>query len=181
VISEIMYNPDWPADSPYTNDQYEYVELHNISGEAVTLFDYEKGKPWAFSDGIEFVFPAGKPVTLPPGGYLLIVKDPVAFSWRYPNVPAEKILGPYDGRLDDAGERLELAMPGEVDGSGTPYYIRVDRVNYSDGKHPQDVAGSVDLWPMEPDGGGQSLTRKVASDYGSDPENWTTAIPSPGE
>jgi len=72
-------------------------------------------------------------------------------------------------------------MPGDADESGTPYYIRVDRVNYSDGSHPEDCPGGVDLWPTAPDGGGKSLTRKVLTDYGNDPDNWTTAIPSPGE
>ncbi|MHC4206275.1 MAG: lamin tail domain-containing protein, partial [Planctomycetota bacterium] len=35
VISEIMYNPDWPDGGSYTNDQYEYIELQNISAEPV--------------------------------------------------------------------------------------------------------------------------------------------------
>ncbi|MBC8217068.1 MAG: lamin tail domain-containing protein, partial [Planctomycetes bacterium] len=181
VISEIMYNPDWPVGSPYTGDQYEYIELHNVSAEAVTLYDYEKAGPWEFSDGIEFTFPAEPAVTIAPGGYLLIVKDPIAFAWRYPDVPAEVVLGPYDGSLNNAAERLELSMPGDIDKSGELYYVRLDRVTYSDGTHPADVPGAVDLWPMESDGGGQSLTRKVASDYGNDPDNWTASAPSPGE
>jgi len=181
VISEIMYNPDWPVDSPYTGDQYEYIELHNVTAEAVTLYDHEEGQPWEFSDGIEFTFPAEPVITIAPGGYLLIVKDPIAFAWRYPGVPAEKILGPYDGRLNNAGERLELIMPGDIDQSGKLYYVRVDRVAYSDGAHPEDVPGAVDLWPTESDGNGQTLTRKVVSDYGNDPDNWIASVPSPGE
>ncbi|KPK36841.1 MAG: hypothetical protein AMJ65_15695, partial [Phycisphaerae bacterium SG8_4] len=59
--------------------------------------------------------------------------------------------------------------------------IRVDRVVYSDGTHPENAPGAVDLWPTEPDGGGQSLTRMVASGYGNDPDNWTALVPSPGE
>jgi hypothetical protein len=181
VISEIMYNPDWPLESPYTDDQYEYVELQNIGDEPVTLYDYDKAESWKFSDGIEFTFPADPAVTIAPGGYLLIVKDPTAFAWRYPDVSADKILGPYEGRLNDAGERLELIMPGDVDGSDKLYFVRVDRVVYSDGSHPAGIPGSVDLWPTEPDGNGQSLARKVATDYGNDPDNWIVAAPSPGE
>ena len=181
VISEIMYNPDWPIDGSYTNDQYEYVELQNITAEPVTLYDYDKGASWEFTDAIDFAFPAESPVTIPAGGYLLVARDPAALSWRYPGVGADKILGPYDGRLSDAGESLELAMPGDVDASGGRYYIRVDRVNYSDGSHPEDVPGSVDLWPADADGGGQSLTREVPADYGNDPENWTASLPSPGD
>jgi hypothetical protein len=114
-----MYHPDWPAGGSYTNDQYEYIELHNITSAPVTLYRYDKGEPWKFTDGVEFTFPDETPVTIAAGGY--------------PGVPAEKILGPYDGKLSNAGERLELGMPGDVDKYGKRYYIRVDRVNYSDG------------------------------------------------
>ncbi len=180
VINEIMYNPDWPDGGSYTNDQYEYIELHNISAEPVTLYDYDKAQPWKFSDGIDFTFPDDVPVTIPAGGYLLVVKEPEVFAWRYPAVPVDKILGPYSGKLNNAGERLELSMPGDVDEFGTRYYIRIDRVSYSDGSHPEDCPGGVDLWPSAPDGGGKSLTRKISADYGNDPDNWTASVPSPG-
>jgi hypothetical protein len=180
VINEIMYNPSWPVGGSYTNDQYEYVELHNISSEAVTLYDFEKGLPWKFTDGIDFTFPADVPVTISAGGYLLVVKDPEAFAWRYPDVPVENILGPYSGSLSNAGERLELSMPGDVDGSGTVYHIRVDRVSYSDGSHPENCPGGVDLWPTTPDDGWVSLSRVSPQNYGNDPDNWTASSPSPG-
>jgi hypothetical protein len=181
VISEIMYNPDWPEGGSYTNDQYEYIKLQNISAEPVTLFRYDKGEPWKFTDGIEFTFPTDNPVTIGDGGYLLVVKKPAAFSWRYSNVPVDKILGPYEGNLSNAGESLELSMPGDVDKEGVRQYIRIDRVNYSDGSHPENCPGGVDLWPVEADGDGMALTRKVPSDYGNDPGNWTASAPSPGE
>jgi hypothetical protein len=71
-------------------------------------------------------------------------------------------------------------MPGDVGLSGDVHYIRVDRVNYSDGSHPESTVGSVDSWPMEADGDGASLTRKVLTDYGNDPDSWIGAAPSPG-
>jgi hypothetical protein len=111
----------------------------------------------------------------------VVIKNLAAFSWRYPAVRADKILGPYDGKLSNAGERLELSMPGDFDKFGVRQYIRVDRVNYSDGSHPEDSLGSVDLWPIGPDGYGQSLTRKVSTDYGNDPANWVASTPSPSE
>jgi hypothetical protein len=174
VISEIMCNPDWPVGGSYTNDQYEYIELQNVSADPVTLYNYDSSEPWKFTDGIEFTFPADPPVTIVAGGYLLVVQKPEAFSWRYPAVPAEKVLGPYDGKLSNAGESVELSMPADVDNQGERYYIRIDRVNYSDG------SGLDDLWPAEPDGQGQSLTRQVPTDYGNDPDNWTASVPSPG-
>ena len=181
VINEIMYNPDWPDGSPYTNNQYEYIELHNISTEPITLYDYETGEPWKFTDGIEFIFPVDVPVTIPAGGYLLLAKNPAAFSWRYPEVPAEIFLGQYDGSLSNSGERLELNMPGDVDKEGVHRYIRVDRVNYSDGSHPENCPSRTDLWPTESDGQGASLTRKIATDYGNDPDNWIASSSSPSE
>lgn len=180
VINEIMYHPDWPeGGSLYNNDEFEYIELRNIIDANVNLYDSE-GNPWKFTDGIEFTFPAGPPITIPAGGYLLVVKNPEAFSWRYPNVPEWSILGPYDGQLNNAGEKVEISKPGDESG-GTRYYIRVDRVSYSDGSHPEDCPGGIDLWPTEADGDGNSLTRIDPNLYGNDVVNWDANDPSPGE
>jgi hypothetical protein len=190
VINEIMYNPDPPANSSYDNDDFEYIELHNISDVPVTLYDAISGEPWKFTDGIEFSFPTDPPVTIQAGGYLLIVKNPEAFrlrvrveaapaeslAQRWQAIPADKVLGPYEGRLDNSGEKVEISKPGDVDQFGTRYYIRVDRVNYSDGSHPV----GEDLWPSQADGGGKSLTRKVPQEYGNDVVNWKAGEPSPG-
>jgi len=181
VISEIMYNPEWPDGGSYTNDQYEYIELQNISAEPVTLYRYDKAEPWKFTDGIEFTFPANSPVTIDAGGYLLIVNKPAAFLWRYPDVPDGIILGPYDGNLSNTGENLELSMPGDVDKDGMLHYIRIDRVKYSDGSHSENCPGNFDFWPIEADGNGGALKRRISSEYGNDPENWTASAPSPGE
>ena len=94
--------------------------------------------------------------------------------------PFRKIVGPYDGKLSNSGEKLQLSMPGDIDAAGERHYIRVDRVNYSDGSHHEDAPGSLDLWPIQPDGGGKSLRRRSPADYTNDPENWTAAPPSPG-
>ncbi|MGD2095217.1 MAG: lamin tail domain-containing protein [Phycisphaerales bacterium] len=166
VINEIMYNPSWPEGGSYTNEQYEYIELYNISSGPVNL------EGWRFTDGIDFTFPVG--VSIPAGGYLLVVKHPEAFMWRYPTVPSDIIYGPYNGNLSNAGERLELSKDSDSD-------VRIDRVSFSDGSHPEDFPGGVDLWPVEADGSGQSLTRRVPSDYGNDPDNWIASAPSPGQ
>jgi hypothetical protein len=72
-----MYHPDWPAGGSYENDQYEYIELYNTSSGSVTLYDYAEGEPWKFTDGIDFTFPASpNEVTVPAGGYILVVKNP---------------------------------------------------------------------------------------------------------
>jgi len=180
VISEIMYNPDWPEIGSYGNDRYEFIELHNTTTEAVKLWREDKNLPWKFTEGIDYTFP-GWPdeVEIPIGGYIVVVRDANAFAERYPAVPAEKVFGPYSGQLDNNGERVELSQPGDMDIFGRQHYIRIDRVTYSDGSHPDDEPGSVDLWPPEPDGGGKSLTRVTPKLYGNDPNNWTAEIPSP--
>ena len=162
VITEIMYNP------VTGNQEQEYVELYNAAQDPVALFDAE-GTPWAFTDGIAFTFPPG--ITMPADGRLLVVKDPALFALTYPNVPGDvQVLGPYEGRLSNAGEKLELSMPGDVDALGVQQYIRIDRVNYDD-EAP---------WPSQPDGGGSSLTRLHLLDYGNDVINWHAASPTPG-
>jgi hypothetical protein len=181
VISEIMYHPDWPDGGSYTNDQYEYVELQNISAEPVKLYRDDKAEPWKFTDGIEFTFPADVPAIIPAGGYILIVKKPTAFLWRYPDVPTDIIFGPYEGNLSNAGESLELSMPGDVDNEGICQYVRVERINFSDGSHPENCPGLIDLWPTESDGQGRSLVRRVYTVYGNIPDNWIAASASPGQ
>ena len=171
VINEIMYNP------PSGNQNEEYVELHNITSSSVTLYDYITSQPWKFTDGIELTFPSVSPVTIPAGGYLLVVKDAAAFTACYGTPPVGVQMLPYEsGNLDNAGEKVEISMPGDVDGSGIRYYIRVDRVNYSDGSHP---LGS-DPWPAAADGAGHSLHRKGPALYGNDVANWRSAAPTPG-
>ncbi len=177
VISEIMYHPDWPVEGNHTNDEYEYIELYNISTEDVNLYDGYEGAPWKFTDGIDYTFP--DEVNIPAGGRIVVVKDIDAFTWRYPGVPTNIIHGPYSGWLANGGEKVELSKPGD-EYLGTRYYIRVDRVSYSDGSHPQDCPGGVDLWPIEADGSGDSLASIDPNLYGNDPNNWAAASPSPG-
>jgi hypothetical protein len=146
------------------------------------LYDDIEGEPWKFTEGIDFTFPAGpNAVTIDPNDYVVIVKNPTAFFWRYPGAPADKVLGPYDGQLSNSGEQIELGKPGDVDANGIRYYIRVDRVKFSDGSHPENCPGGVDLWPTLADGIGFCLLRKVPSDYGNDVDNWTISLGSPGE
>jgi hypothetical protein len=177
VINEIMYNPQ-------SGDQkQEFVELRNIGPVAVTLYDFNEAEPWKFTSGIDYTFPGYPGFMIPAGGYVLIVKDITAYIDKYGMPPDGVIpLGAYDGKLSNSGERLELSMPGDIDEFGSRHYIRADRVDYSDGSHPEDEPGGVDLWPTGPDGGGASLSRVTAELYGNDPNNWAASYPpTPGQ
>jgi hypothetical protein len=176
VINEIMYHPDAPADA-------EYVELLNTSSSPVTLYDATEQAPWRFADdlGVELLLPTNPPVTLAAGEYLLLVKDLSQFSSKYTPAAGVKILAWTMGNLADSTSKIQLSKPGTLETDGKRHWIRVDRVVYSDGSHPQDFAGNTDPWPVKADGQGSSLSRTTSAAYGNDAANWHAATPSPGK
>jgi hypothetical protein len=110
-----------------------------------------------------------------------LARDLTSFTTRYGGMPpGVQVLEGYSGWLSNSGERLQIGMPGDVDDIGRRQYIRIDRVTYSDGSHPQDVPGGVDYWSFMADGFGYSLSRRVPGNYGNDVANWKGAAPSPG-
>lgn len=180
VINEIMYNPLSP-DGATANNVDEFVELLNISGSSVGLFDpAHPENRWVLRGGVIYSFPAN--TTVPAGAAIVIVSfDPAdapqltAFRAKY-SVPANTlILGPYLGRLGNGGDEVELyqpdppQLPGQPDAGFVPY-IRVDKVNYAD----------TAPWPTTADGTGNSLQRKTAAAFGNDPANWNGAAPTAG-
>ncbi len=161
VISEIQYHPNEAADP--------FVELENLTGVEVALHDPAfPTNTWRLA-GAGFTFPMG--AVLPPHGRCLVAGiDPEAFRARY-GVPASvAVYGPYGGTLQNSGERLELQSPDAPSSNGVAYFV-VDGVRYND-KAP---------WPVEADGFGASLQRRLPSAYGDDPTNWFAALPSPGQ
>jgi len=178
VISEIMY-------SPVPMGEAEYVELLNISAAPVTLYDDARGTPWRFTDdpddpGITFLFPMASPVTLGPGGRVVLTRNALALEDSFA-VPAGAVVLEWGGgKLSNGGDKIELSKPGDAEDDGEPPWIRVDRVVYSDGSHGTDFASGVDPWPLGADGGGWSLHRTISTAYGNDPANWHAAEPSPG-
>jgi len=174
VINEIMYHPAFNADA-------EYVELRNISGGPVTLFDPVQMEPWRLTDdvSVDLWLPAGVPMTLQANEYLLLVRDAPAMR-RY-SVPTGVQTLPWGGgKLDNRGGTLRLLKPGDVDRAGTRYWIEVDRIDYSDGSHGQGFPGGRDPWPIDTDGYGLSLSRLFPTRYSNDPNNWQAAVPTPG-
>jgi hypothetical protein len=123
-VSEIMYHPS-DGDGSADRDS-EYIELTNVGTATVDLGLVR------FTDGIDFVFPDFE---LAPGTYCLVVADRVTFETEYgPDLP---VVGQYEGRLSNGGERIEL-----VDALGAT----IQHFAYEDG------------WFDTTDGGGCSLT-----------------------
>jgi hypothetical protein len=106
AISELMYHPaDPPAGSPYSESDFEFLELRNVSNRLLDLAGHE------FSAGIAFRFDATNRFrTLAPGQRLLLVSHQDAFLTRHPGL-ADLIAGQFEGNLADEGERLALTGP----------------------------------------------------------------------
>ncbi|RPJ39071.1 MAG: lamin tail domain-containing protein, partial [Planctomycetaceae bacterium] len=152
VISEIMYHP---AEDPLTQDEtLEFIELYNERPVSEEL-----GK-WAFTNGIEYTF---EPNTLlGPRQYLVIAYDPNAIKATY---GITNVVGPFTGRLDNDGERIDLSnASGGI----------VLTVRYND----------TDPWPTSPDGTGHSLIFTKLSGAPEEASSWsasTTIDGSPGK
>ena len=160
VINEIMYHP--------VSEDAEYIELLNITGSSVTLYDGTTFEPWKITDGFDYLFP-DPAISLGAGQFMILAKDLALFNTTYPGVTCQKYEWD-DKSLSNGGERIELGMPGDVNDIGLRQYIRIDRVNYDD----------EGLWPTAPDGSGPGLSRIDSTLYGNDPNNWQSAAASPG-
>ena len=152
-ISEVMYNPAAPV-GPETNvferSDFEFVELRNAGPVTVGLAGLR------FIDGIEYDFSQAARNFVSPGEHVVLVKNMAAFTNRY-GTSGIRIIGEYEGNLNDGGEQIRL-----VDGLGRTNAL----FTYSDGRG----------WPLAADGAGHSLVPLVMDsqtngllDYGG---NW---------
>ena len=176
VISEIHYQPLGGG-----VDLDEFIELHNISGATVLLYDVDfPTNSWRVRTGVTFDFPLS--LSMPAGGYLLLVSfDPVTnpiqladFRARFAVPESVPVLGPFAGRLSNSGEEVRLLQPDHPEGPGpneglVPYEL-VEAIEY----------GIAAPWPAGAAGTGSSLQRTTESVYGNEPLNWFAAAPNPG-
>lgn len=120
VINEIHYN---------SNDETsaeEFIELYNPEENAIDV------SGWIISDAVEFSIPDG--TFIPANAYLVIGGNPATLN----SVFGITALGPWEGRLRNTGEEIDLR-----DASGGLQ----DQVDYNDG-FP---------WPTGARGGGGSI------------------------
>lgn len=106
-ITELMYHPDAVAGNTNAAEEFEYIELTNIStNQSVNLSGVR------FVAGIEFDFTHAGGSSLTPGQRVVVVRNGLAFAARYGwNLPL--VAGQYVGSLENSGERIRL-----VDASG---------------------------------------------------------------
>jgi hypothetical protein len=177
VLNEIMYHP--PDINALDNTRDEFVELKNITGAAVALYDpaYPSNR-WRLRGGVDFDFPAN--TILAPNATLIVVSFNPSnttaldeFKNTYGITSAVTILGPWSGQLANSSEEIELLRPDApqlppASDAGFVPYLLTERVVYAD----------LPPWPAVADGSGWSLQRVSGSGYGNDPTNWVGAPPS---
>jgi hypothetical protein len=181
VINEIMYAPPPFGLDPDTAD--EYIELRNVSGQSVPLFDPQHAtNVWQLDGAVQYRFPTG--TTLLPWSYVLLVgfdpgHDPASLNWfrtRYGLDASTPILGPWQGHLGNQGERVALYQPDEPRTppstiAGFVPQVLVEEVNYA----------PLPPWPAGADSTGNSLQRIASLAFADDPANWSASSPSPGK
>ncbi|MCL4179633.1 MAG: lamin tail domain-containing protein [Verrucomicrobia bacterium] len=181
VINELMYDP-LPVYGTNNNTRDEFIELRNISAQAVALYDPNAPtNTWRLRGGVDFDFPRN--LTLGVNEHLVVVGfDPMlrpgdlnAFRAVYGIGPEVMVVGPYAGRMDNMGEAVRLQKPDPAQtlpgpDFGLVPYVLVDEVEFA----------NAAPWPMGANRTGKSIERTVSSAYGNDPVNWRTVSPSPG-
>src|SRR4029453_11338404 len=74
-VTELMYNPMRPAGSPYTDDDFEYIELKNTGATPLDLTGIRL-------EGVaSFLFPSAPPLAA--GARTVVVSNLAAFQPRY--------------------------------------------------------------------------------------------------
>lgn len=148
LINEIHYDP--PDLGFEAGSLREFVEIVNASDTTVFLAGHR------FTRGIDYVFPDG--VVLGPGEFLVVAKTPTHPIWD--NFPA-RVVGPFDGKLSNDGERIRLEAP---DG------VAIEDFTYAN-SFP---------WPAGADGYGRSLERLRQDLPASDYHNWRASLTDNG-
>jgi len=100
-VTEIMYNPSPLPGVNSDAQQFEYVELKNISATSTLNLSGVR-----FTNGIYFNFTGSAVTSLAPGQTVLIVRNQSAFVARYGG--GFNLAGEFSGALNNGGEQLRL-------------------------------------------------------------------------
>ena len=144
VFNEIMYHP-------LTNESaLEWVELHNQMAVDMDL------SGWALDNSIHYTFPDGTVVA--GGGYLVVAVSPATLMAA---TGLTNVLGPFNGRLSNAGETIELRN--------------------NNGRLMDSVSYGVDGdWPVGCDGTGPSLAKYDEDSASDNAANWRMSTQAGG-
>ncbi len=140
VINEIFFNP------PSEDDEDEFVELHHRGNTPAPLTG------WRLRGGIQFDFPPG--LTLQPGGFLVVARNPDRLKANHPTLPASAVVGGYSGSLGNGGDVIRLSKPDEVRTTNNLGEVVIDTIHITVGEIRYVDGGAWGKWA---DGGGSSL------------------------
>jgi hypothetical protein len=159
------------------NDTDDFLELANVAGQPLDLFDRDRpANTWKIQ-GLGFAFPEG--ITLEAGEVILVLpvrasEERIRAAYR---VPPDVRVFQSDGDLKNGSETLAVLKPEEpylkpdaAPGDSTVPYQMIDQVTYRDGG----------AWPDAADGEGKSLARRSKESFGDDATAWTAEDPGPG-
>lgn len=167
LITEVNYHPGelTAAEAVSVGDKndFEFIEITNISNESLDLGNlaFVDSQIGIAIEGMRFVFPLG--TIIAPRSSLIVVSDLAAFPVRYPGVDPGLIVGEYQGKLSNSGERIALH---DADGNEIAAFTYGDR----------------SPWPSRADGDGstlQLLTIAGNPDY-ADGGNWVASLGNGG-
>jgi hypothetical protein len=152
-ISEIHFNPGIANETEVAagftdNDDFEFIELVNISSSRIDLTNVQLQQIVANGqiEGVKFDFASGQVRQLEPGRQVLVVENLDAFRLRYGNnLP---LAGAWEGALSNGGETVSLGSDGTL----------FQRVAYSG------------AWYAAADGDGSSL--EIVQAASNDLESW---------
>lgn len=133
IVSEIMYHPSAPSEEEIAAlhddaDDFEFIELRNISSDRVDLSESR------LRGDADFNFPDG--TILESGEHAVIVANAAAFTMRYGS--SARIVGDYSNRLGNGNGTIRLR---DFNGAIAREFAYDDK----------------DPWPTEADGQGRSL------------------------
>ena len=167
VVTEIHYHPAAPTASELasnanlTSEDFEFIELKNISTQTVDLFGAR------FTKGVDFVFDGTSLYRIAPNATVVLVRNPTAFTARYG--ARSNIAGTFTGSLDDAGEALRLER---FDG------LELFELTYNDRWYPTTDGLGFSLVRRRLDvGDGSSEAWGPSSQVGGNPGEENTAAP----
>ena len=139
VFNEINYHPSG------NNHLLEFIEIYNQNSVNVDLTG------WRLTGGVDYSFTEN--TIIEGDSFMVIALDPETIK----EVSGlGQVLGPYQGRLDNAGETIRLRNNnGRI----------MDEISYND----------KDPWPVGADGSGATLSKLIPMTASSPPENWTSS------
>ena len=166
ILTKIMYHPP--------TGKSEFIELKNRTPFEFPLFDpMAVTNRWRIAGAVRFDFPPDS--RIPANGSVIVSSTPPdLFAIEYPEFEADRVFGPYDGSLNNGGERIEIfrpdfpLIPPHPDAGLVPYVL-VEAVEY-DNRSP---------WPETVDGTGAFLERLMEGGFSNTPEHWRSSVDAP--